>query len=279
MAKAVEIVTLVDNVVFRRGLLAEHGLAFLIRAGGRTVLFDTGAGAAVVHNALSLGMDPRDINAAVLSHGHDDHTGGLKKICEITGPQPVYAHPDALAAKYRVKPGKEPQYIGIPWSREELEKTGAMLHLHREPVALAEGVVATGEIPRVYGFEALSPEFCVLAGGEYVQDRLLDDQALVLDTREGLVVILGCAHAGLINTLEYILQLMGSSRIYAVIGGTHLKDADAERLEKTAKELSRFDLQYFIAGHCTGLAAGAALYRALGDKLLFNEVGRVFKVG
>ncbi|MBE3582201.1 MAG: hypothetical protein IMW96_11330 [Thermoanaerobacteraceae bacterium] len=92
-------------------------------------------------------------------------------------------------------------------------------------------------------------------------------------------MILGCAHAGLINTLEYILQLMGSSRIYAVIGGTHLKDADAERLEKTAKELSRFDLQYFIAGHCTGLAAGAALYRVLGDKLLFNEVGRVFKVG
>lgn len=279
MGKAIEIITLVDNIVFNRGLLAEHGMAFLIRAAGRTILFDTGAGAAVVHNALSLGVDPREITAVVLSHGHDDHTGGVKKICEITGPLPVYAHPDALAAKYRAKPGKEPQYIGVPWSREELEKSGAILHLSRAPVALAEGVLVTGEIPRRQDFETLSPEFCILSGGEYTQDGLLDDQALVLNTKEGLVVILGCAHAGLINTLEYILALTGSSQIYAVIGGTHLKNADAERLEKTLKALLQFGLQHFVASHCTGFRASAALYRALGDKFVFNEVGRVFKAG
>ncbi|MGB9660915.1 MAG: MBL fold metallo-hydrolase [Moorellaceae bacterium] len=279
MTGTVEIITLADNMVVDRGLLAEHGLAFLVRVRGRSFLFDTGAGAAVVHNALSLGIDPREITAVVLSHGHDDHTGGLKKICEITGPLPVYAHPDALTAKYRVKPEKEPQYIGIPWSRKELEESGAIWHLSREPLALAEGVLLTGEIPRRRDFENPGPEFRILAGEEYIQDRLLDDQALVMDTEEGLVVVLGCAHAGLTNTLEYVLTLTGAGRIYAVIGGTHLKDAGEERLERTVRALPRFGVQYFIASHCTGFRAGVALYQALGDKFTFNEVGRRFKVG
>ena len=277
MAATVEIINLVDNTVTVRGLIAEHGLAFLVRKGGKTFLFDTGAGAAVVQNMLSLGIDPREITGVALSHGHDDHTGGLKKICEITGPLPVYAHPDAFTAKYRLREGEEARYIGIPWSRAELETSGAVFHLSRQPVELAEGIVLTGEIRPRQAFEALSSEFRLLAGGEYLQDNLWDDQSLIISTQEGPLVLLGCAHSGLISTLERVLELTGAGRIFAVIGGTHLKDAGPERLEKTISALPRFGLRYLVACHCTGFRASAALYQDLGDKFIYNETGRAFR--
>ncbi|CEP66363.1 Beta-lactamase-like [Moorella glycerini] len=277
MAGTVEIINLVDNTVTTRGLIAEHGLAFLVRTGERTILFDTGAGGAVVQNMLSLGLDPREITAIALSHGHDDHTGGLKKICEITGPLPVYAHPDVFTAKYRLREGEKARYIGIPWSRAELETSGAIFHLSRQPVELVGGVILTGEIRRRQAFEATSKEFRLLAGGEYLQDSLWDDQSLIITTREGPLVLLGCAHSGLISTLEHILDLTGASRIFAVIGGTHLKDAGPERLEETIKSLPRFGLQYLVACHCTGFRASASLYQALGDKFIYNEAGRAFR--
>jgi 7,8-dihydropterin-6-yl-methyl-4-(beta-D-ribofuranosyl)aminobenzene 5'-phosphate synthase len=277
MAGTIEIINLVDNTVTSRGLIAEHGLAFLVRNGKRTILFDTGAGGAVVQNMLSLGLDPREITAIALSHGHDDHTGSLKKICEITGPLPVYAHPDIFVAKYRLREGEEARYIGIPWSRAELEASGAVFHLSRQPVELGEGIFLTGEIRRRQAFEAISREFRLLAGGEYLQDSLWDDQSLIITTREGPLVLLGCAHSGLISTLEHVLDITGASRIFAVIGGTHLKDAGPERLEETIKTLPRFGLQYLVACHCTGFRASAALYQALGDKFIYNEAGRTFR--
>ncbi|WP_258359584.1 MBL fold metallo-hydrolase [Moorella sulfitireducens] len=276
MASTIEIISLVDNTVTTRGLIAEHGLAFLIRTGEKTILFDTGAGGAVVHNMLSLGLDPREINAIALSHGHYDHTGGLKKICEITGPLPVYAHPDVFTAKYRIREGEEARYIGIPWSRAELETSGAVFHLSRQHVELEEGIFLTGEIRDRKAFETISNDFCLLAGGEYIQDNLWDDQSLVITTKEGPLVILGCAHSGLISTLEYALKLTGAGRIFAVVGGTHLKDAGPERLAETIKALPRFDLQYLAACHCTGFRASASLYQALGDKFINNEVGHIF---
>ena len=277
MPETIEIISLVDNTVTTRGLIAEHGLAFLVRIGERTILFDTGAGDAVVQNMLSLGLNPRKIAAIALSHGHYDHTSGLKKICEITGPLSVYAHPDVFTAKYRLREGEEAKYIGIPWSRAELETSGAIFHLSRQPVEVTEGVILTGEVRRRQTFEALSREFRLLAGGEYLQDSLWDDQSLVITTREGPLVLLGCAHSGLISTLEHVLELTGASRIFAVIGGTHLRDAGPERLQETIKALPRFDLQYLVACHCTGFRASVSLYQALGDRFIYNEVGRVFR--
>ncbi len=277
MAGIVEITNVVDNTVTTMGLIAEYGLAFLIRTGAKTILFDTGAGGVIVQNMLTLGLDPREITTIALSHGHADHTGGLKKISEIAGPLPVYAHPDIFTAKYSQREGEEARYTGIPWSRSELETSGAVFHLSRQPVAMEDGITLTGEIRRRQPFEALSPEFRLQSGGEYCQDNLWDDQSLIITTREGPLVVLGCAHAGLISTLEHVLDLTGASRIFAVIGGTHLKNASSERLAETVQALPRFDLQYLVACHCTGFRASAALYQALGDKFIYNGVGRVFR--
>lgn len=278
MMPTVEIISLVDNNVTVPGLMAEHGLSFLVRAGDQTILFDTGTGAVIIHNLLEMGINPRDITAVVLSHGHYDHAGGLKKVCELTGPISVFGHPEFFGAKYKLEQGKEPRYIGIPWSQKELELTGADFHLNRATAELAEGVLLTGEVPRRHNFENEPNSFYLLNNGEYVPDALADDQSLVVNTHKGLVVILGCTHSGLINALDHVLAITGEDRIYAVIGGTHLKEASPVRLEKTIKALPQFGIQYFAGCHCTGFEASVALVRALGDKFTYYYTGKIFRI-
>jgi len=278
MPEKVEIISLVDNNVTSPGLLAEHGLSFLIRTGDQVILFDTGTGAVIIHNMLEMGINPHDITAVVLSHGHYDHAGGLKKVCEITGPVPVFAHPGVFGAKYKFSKGRDPRYIGIPWAQQELAQKGADFHFSQAAVELSEGVILTGEVPRRHDFETESNDFYLLTGREYVPDDLADDQSLVVTTPKGLVVILGCTHSGLINTLEHVLAITGSSQIYAVIGGTHLKEAGPGRVKKTIKALPQFGLQYFVGCHCTGFKASTALARALGDKFIYNDAGNTLRI-
>ncbi|NLW06664.1 MAG: MBL fold metallo-hydrolase [Clostridia bacterium] len=277
MPGAVEIISLVDNYVTASGLLAEHGLSFLVRTADQTILFDAGTGAVITHNLREMGINPREIKAVVLSHGHYDHSGGVKKICEVTGPVPVFAHPGIFGAKHKIEPGQEPKYIGIPRSQLELEQKGADFKLSQTPIEVSKGVLLTGEIPRRHGFENEANNFYLLNEEEYVADDLADDQSLVVTTAKGPVVVLGCTHSGLINTLDHILDITGADRIYAAIGGTHLKDASPERLAKTIKELPRFGLQHFVGCHCTGFVASSALAQALGDKFSYNYVGNVLK--
>ncbi|MDK2820926.1 MAG: 7,8-dihydropterin-6-yl-methyl-4-(beta-D-ribofuranosyl)aminobenzene 5-phosphate synthase [Clostridia bacterium] len=273
----VEIINLVDNTATKHGLLAEHGLSFLIRVNGEVILFDTGAGNTVVHNAREMGIDLSQIKKVVLSHGHYDHAGGLKKVCEVVNKSlPIYCHPETFSLKYRVDKNKKPIYIGTPWTKEEIEKIGGIFNLNCGPVELTDGVKLTGQIPRDCDFEDLNEVLCVKSGSGYVVDRLLDDQSLIIDTPKGPIVVLGCSHSGLINTLQYVLSLGKYNHIYAVIGGTHLKDASLSRLEKTMTLLPKFGIEHIIACHCTGFLASAKLYQTLGDKFCFNYVGRSF---
>jgi len=275
---SVTITVLVENTTERRGLLAEHGFAVLVEARGRKILFDTGAGRALLPNAEALGVDLASVSAVVLSHGHYDHTGGLKAFLEAHGPVDVYAHPDVFRERYSVKAAEEPKSTGIPWKRRELESWGARFNLERTMVMLGPGMFLTGAIPRLTEYEKTPEEFKTRSGSSLERDIVPDDQALVIHTARGLVVLLGCAHAGLINTLRHVRLVTGMTKIHAVFGGTHLRGASTERINRTIEALGEFGVDLIGVGHCTGFEACAALYREFGKRFHCMPVGTVFSL-
>jgi len=225
-------------------------------------------------NAVAMGIDLSRIDTIVLSHGHRDHTGGLPHILRLARKQvEVVAHPDIWAAKYVLRPGRKEEYIGIPFPREASESSGASFNLTREPVWISENIVTSGEIPMLAEYETIDPILFVKEQGELKPDPLRDDQAVFINSNRGLIVILGCAHRGVINTLRHAQKLTGVEAIYAVIGGTHLIGASPERMNSTVADLRRLDIQRLGVSHCTGLPASAILVQEFGDRFFFNNAG------
>jgi len=232
---------------------------------------DTGLSISVPHNASLMGIDLAALDKIVLSHGHADHTGGLRDVLPLTRGVELIAHPDIFAAKY-ARYGEQARYVGIPFSREALEAFAA-LTLSREPVWITEDIVTTGEIPMITQYEKIDPPLCVKEGGELVPDPLWDDRALIIKTDEGLVVITGCAHRGLINTLYHARELTGVDEVHTVVGGTHLIQASEERVLLTAAALREFGVQRLGVSHCTGMPAAMMLAQEFGDVFFFNNTG------
>jgi 7,8-dihydropterin-6-yl-methyl-4-(beta-D-ribofuranosyl)aminobenzene 5'-phosphate synthase len=269
-----QITTLSENTAGLGGLMAEWGLSFLVETEEANILFDTGQSLSASHNADVMGIDLRLVDKIVLSHGHFDHTGGLKQVLLRIGKEiEVIAHPDIWAAKYGRLEGNEAQYIGIPFHRQTLESLGARFNLSREPVKISDNLMTTGEIPMVTEYETIEPRLVVKEGNRFKPDKLLDDQALIITTGAGLVVILGCAHRGVINTLYHARKLTGVEAIYAVFGGCHLINATEERIWLTIAALQELGVQQMGFSHCTGLAASAIMAREFGDRFLFNIAG------
>lgn len=272
----IKITTLSENTASIGGYLAEWGLSMLVEVDGSKVLFDTGAGIAAVHNAQLMGIDLAAVDRIVLSHGHYDHTGGLQEVVRKAGQKEIIAHPAVWGRKYGRLEGGPARYVGIPFVREGLESLGASFKLSAEPVKLSASMMTTGEIPMVTDYESIETYLLVKEDGGLKQDSLPDDLALIIDAEFGLVVILGCAHHGIVNILQHVQKLTGKELIYAAIGGTHLIHASKERLEKTAAALKAMGVQYLGVSHCTGFAASAYLAREFGDRFFLNNAGTRF---
>jgi len=280
----VRLTTLAENTVGKGRFLAEHGLSILVETSDQKILFDTGKSYTAVHNARVLGVDLRSVDMVVLSHGHHDHTGGLRDFLrEVAGrgrEVPVVAHPAVWSVRYSVEKDERRRYTGIPHVREELESLGAYFRLEQGPTELAEGVTTTGEVPRVVPFEQmLGGRRVVMDGDGWRRDDIPDDQALVVRTGEGLVVVLGCAHAGVMNTLEHARRISGEERVHAVVGGMHLLSAPRERVEQTVHALKDLGIERLGVSHCTGLEVAARLFHEFGESFFFNNVGTVVEFG
>ncbi len=272
----VKITTLSENTAIPRprGLLAEWGLSILAEIDGTSVLLDAGQSISTVNNGDLLGIDWSKIDHIVLSHGHYDHTGGLPSVLRRTAKRvEVIAHPDVWAAKYWYMPGMDSSYIGVPFCREEVEGLGATFRLSTEPVWITDNVVTSGEVPLTTDFESVDADMFYMQNGELVQDTLRDDQALFIKSEQGLVVLLGCAHRGIINTLLHAQNVTGTGAIHAVVGGTHLFRATELQLELTLAELKSMGVQRLGISHCTGLPVMARLRQEFGDVLFFNNAG------
>jgi 7,8-dihydropterin-6-yl-methyl-4-(beta-D-ribofuranosyl)aminobenzene 5'-phosphate synthase len=270
----VQITTLSENTAGRANLLAEWGLSILIEADDHRILLDTGLSFSAAYNAITLGIDLSQIDKIVFSHGHFDHTGGLLHILKMVKSKvEIVAHLDIRAPKYAGRPERTMEYIGVPFPREAAATLGASFNLTKEPVWITENIVTSGEIPMATEYEKIDPMLYVKEKGELRPDPLWDDQALFLKSEKGLIIILGCLHRGIINTMKHAQKLTGVEPVYAVIGGTHLITASPQRISLTIAELSRFGVQRLGVSHCTGLPAAAILAQTFGEAFFFNNAG------
>jgi 7,8-dihydropterin-6-yl-methyl-4-(beta-D-ribofuranosyl)aminobenzene 5'-phosphate synthase len=272
---SLKVTVLVENTVgVPAGLLSEWGLSMLLDFGDEKILFDTGEQGNLVANAHTLGHDLRQINRVVLSHGHYDHTGGLLKFLLFRGKVPVYAHPDLFCGHYARKMiGQENQYIGVPYCYEQILSAGAEFHWHKDPVELRPGLWLSGEIPRKTDFEKVDGRMVLVKGEQTVPDAIADDFSLFYVTEQGLVILLGCAHSGLVNIIEHAKQVTGESRVKAIIGGTHLGPADPEQQRKTINYLHGLNLSCLAPNHCTGLGMTVKLAAEFPKIFTFAAVG------
>jgi 7,8-dihydropterin-6-yl-methyl-4-(beta-D-ribofuranosyl)aminobenzene 5'-phosphate synthase len=269
---AFKLTIVAEDTAGLRGTLGEHGLSVLVESDGRVVLFDTGQGLALRHNAEALELALWHVEAVAISHGHYDHTGGLTDVLELAPNASIFLHPDALGPKYAASDDGVAREIGVPaWPETGMKRAS----ISKEAREVCPGVWTTGEIGRVTDFEDTGGRFYRDAACT-IPDPLWDDQALFFKTSKGLVVVLGCAHAGVINTLEHIRRQSGEKTIHAVLGGMHLLHASEARIQSTLSALKGFKLNLLCPCHCTGAVAINALRNSFGDRLVECKTGSRF---
>ena len=268
---------LVDNTVKSSSpYWGEHGLSFLIESENRRVLFDTGAsGTVLLHNLSMADTSPRRISALVLSHGHLDHTGGLAALLEQRPGLAVHAHPDVLRERFSRR-DTEVRSVGLPMERALLRQR-ADLHLCGDSREIMSGVWTTGEITLRPEPEGRAKAHYVREGESYVSDPYKDDMALVLRGTEGLALLCGCCHAGLLNTLEHVQRAFGEYP-RMILGGTHLIAADAQQIQHVIERLRQMGPPALYLNHCTGQAAQISLAVALGDLVSPCPAGSVLEL-
>ncbi len=268
-------------------LHAEHGFSALIRLTtgdeSHTLLFDLGISPnGMVENLDRLQIDPRDIEAVVLSHGHMDHTGGLAGLVERVGrpAMPLILHPAAYTRRRSAPPGGQPTPLPPP-SRSALEGAGFELVETRDPSVLFAGAaLITGEVARTSSFEQGFPFFERELDGRWESEpHLFDDQAVIFHVKDrGLVVLTGCGHSGIVNIVRHALALTGVERVHGVLGGFHLSGTFFEPLiGPTVEALRAFEPSVLVPAHCTGYKPQMALAAAFPEAYIHNAVGTTYR--
>jgi len=268
--------------------IAEHGLSMLVKVfcdgEAHTVLFDTGVSQdGAVLNAKGMGVNLKDVEAIVLSHGHYDHCGGLLNFIRTIGKKnlPIIVHEDMF--KTRGVAGKDGSIRKYPDFPSENKIKPAVFVKTKNPYLLAgDAILVTGEIPRKTDFEKGYVQQRALINGVWQPDPWVwDDRALAVNVEgKGLVVVAGCAHAGIVNTVLYAKQITGASKIHAIIGGFHLSGRDfEERIGKTMEVLKQFNPDVVVPMHCTGWRAAFAIAEAMPKAFVWNSVGNLYTFG
>jgi 7,8-dihydropterin-6-yl-methyl-4-(beta-D-ribofuranosyl)aminobenzene 5'-phosphate synthase len=279
----VERAPLAKGKVRRPPLLAEHGFSILVEVVGdnaaHRVFMDFGISTiGVPHNLDVLEIDVTTVEAFVVSHGHHDHVGAIAEVLGglATKPRPVVVHPDAfLSTRFHKFPdGKEVPIPGL--KKDIIEQTGNEVIDGRFPVLLASGyLLVLGEIPRVNDFEKGMPTAYYEKDGKIYKDHIMDDKGIVIDIEgKGLVVITGCGHSGIINTIRNAQSITGVDTIYCVMGGFHLIGNIGEAvIKRTIEEMKTIDPQVIVPCHCTGLKAAHVFEKTFPEAFVLNASG------
>lgn len=232
--------------------MAEHGLSYLIEYDGKRILFDTGQSDMFLKNAEKINVDIEINDMIILSHGHFDHGNGL---AALSGGKLV-CHPLCFVSRYRQR---DRAYIGLKKTKEELSLKFNLI-TSSEPFRISEKIFYMGEIPRLTSFESISTSFVFEDG---TPDFVMDDSAVAIIMHEGLFVVTGCGHAGIVNTIEHAKAITGQENIYGIMGGFHLKEADLQTKE-TIRYLKKHKVKHIFPSHCTELPALTAFHENFG---------------
>jgi 7,8-dihydropterin-6-yl-methyl-4-(beta-D-ribofuranosyl)aminobenzene 5'-phosphate synthase len=274
-------ITILSTMLADEGI-GEWGFAALVEADGKKILFDTGARPdTVVENAKELQIDLGDVQDVILSHFHDDHTSGLMTL------RREFARKDPAAfSRVHVGKGIFLERRGLPTQnnamigiQKEYEATGGKFIVHDKPDEIMPGVWLTGPVPRRYPERNYPRGIEVFEDGRWVEDHLPEDQSLVFNTPRGLVLLAGCGHAGIINTLEYARKFIAPAPVEAAIGGFHLYNAKDETIDWTADKLKEFRTAQILGAHCTGIESVYRLRQRLGlnrRTCVVGTIGAIF---
>lgn len=285
-----QITTLIENMQDDAGeLVCEHGLSLYIEFEGKKILFDTGQTGAFLQNAGKLGKSVETVDYIILSHGHYDHSGGVPTLVEeLETSIPVYIGEEFFHKKYKHLSDGTYRYNGNPFTQADLPTEKLVLHKITEGITyLEENIMLFKNFKRFTNFEKPNPKFVVKRDKSlaiettgtlgYEQDDFRDELALGLCTPKGLVLVVGCSHVGIVNILRTVTERTGLS-VYSVLGGTHLVEADEERLDKTMEALRACGLSQIAVSHCTGEQGMEWVEREFGSDFVKNNTGHVYVV-
>lgn len=271
MSKKLEIIILVNNTVEKRELLAEHGLSIYFKYNNKEYLFDTGQGEVLFSNAEKMEINLKNIDTVFLSHGHDDHSGGLNRLLQINPDVRVFAHSEIFQPKYK-KTAAGLEFIGTDLDRAATSNFTAA----ETTIAAAAGIYNTGEITAARE-TYINQRYVVENEEGETTDPFDDDTSLYIETENGIVILLGCSHKGVKNIIDEIKSKIGDRKIAAILGGMHLKRASSEELEDLINYFNRIDFELLVPMHCTGREAAVNFKQKFADRVKLASVGDKFE--
>lgn len=277
---SVKITTLIENNPDKNNkLYNEHGLSLYIEVKDKKILFDTGQSGDFIKNAKKLNLDLSDVGFVVLSHGHYDHSGGFRKVVEsINKSIKLIVGNGFFNEKYKLIEKEKYKFNGNSFDEKFIEENNISLqYINLDIFNLTEDVMLFSNFERNNDFEILNKKFYVKEDDRYIPDDFSDEIVLGIKHEKGLVVVLGCSHVGIVNILETITKRTGIA-IYAVIGGSHLIEADELRLSNTINYLKEKNINILRLSHCTGDIAVKRLKEEFKDKFVYNNTGNIIEV-